>query len=145
MPTEADARIIVDRLLRESGWDIEDKGQVSTEEGASDGRADYVLKDQRSRPLAIVEAKKFSTDPYSAKEQALAYARTLGASFIIRSKLAELRIPFPKDKAEQRRIVGRLDALAAKQTELRRLQTETEAELAAFTPALLAKAFRGKL
>ena len=47
--------------------------------------------------------------------------------------------------AEQRRIVARLDALAAKNSELRRLQTETEAELAAFTPALLAKAFRGEL
>ncbi len=47
--------------------------------------------------------------------------------------------------AEQRRIAAHLDALAAKQTELRRLQTETEAELAAFTPALLAKAFKGEL
>lgn len=46
---------------------------------------------------------------------------------------------------EQRRIVTRLDALSAKQTELRRLQTETEAELAAFTPALLARAFKGQL
>jgi hypothetical protein len=36
-------------------------------------------------------------------------------------------------------------AAYAKQTELRRLQKETEAELAAFTPALLAKAFRGEL
>lgn len=35
--------------------------------------------------------------------------------------------------------------LAAKQSELRRLQTETDADLAAFTPALLAKAFRGEL
>ena len=61
------------------------------------------------------------------------------------AKLAALRIPFPKSKAEQSRIVGHLDALAAKQAELRRLQTETEAELAAFTPALLAKAFRGEL
>ena len=61
------------------------------------------------------------------------------------SKLAALRIPFPKSKDEQRRIVSRLDALLAKQTELRRLQAETEAELAAFTPALLAKAFRGEL
>lgn len=52
------------------------------------------------------------------------------------------RVP---DRATQRRIVTRLDALSAKQTELRRLQTETEAELAAFTPALLAKAFRGEL
>jgi type I restriction enzyme S subunit len=55
-----------------------------------------------------------------------------------------LSIPVP-DAATQRRIVARLDALAAKQTELRRLQSETDAELAAFTPALLAKAFRGEL
>jgi len=55
-------------------------------------------------------------------------------------------IPIPEvPVAEQRRIVSRLDALAAKQAELRRLQTETEAELAAFTSALLAKAFRGEL
>jgi type I restriction enzyme S subunit len=52
------------------------------------------------------------------------------------------RVPEPP---EQARIVGLLSSLLAKQTELRRLQTETEAELAAFTPALLAKAFRGEL
>lgn len=57
---------------------------------------------------------------------------------------SQLPIPVPSP-ASQRRIVTRLDALAAKQTGLRRLQTETEAELAAFTPALLAKAFRGEL
>ena len=60
------------------------------------------------------------------------------------SEWAPLPIPVPKPR-EQRRIVEHLDALAAKQAELRRLQTETEAELAAFTPALLAKAFRGEL
>jgi hypothetical protein len=36
-------------------------------------------------------------------------------------------------------------SLADKQTELRRLPTGTEAGLAAFTPALLAQAFRGEL
>jgi hypothetical protein len=45
MSNEPDARIIIDRLLREADWDIEDKAQVSTEEAAADGRADYVLKD----------------------------------------------------------------------------------------------------
>ena len=39
----------------------------------------------------------------------------------------------------------RLRKAWSKQTELRQLQTETEAELASFTPALLAKAFRGEL
>jgi type I restriction enzyme S subunit len=55
-----------------------------------------------------------------------------------------LPIPIP-DAVTQRRIVARLDALAAKQAELRRLQAETDVGLAAFTPALLAKAFRGEL
>lgn len=61
------------------------------------------------------------------------------------SKLAALRIPFPKSKDEQRRIVARLDALAAKRAELNLLHAETQAALAAFTPAVLAKAFRGEL
>ena len=59
--------------------------------------------------------------------------------------LAETTVRFPDDLAEQRRVVERLDALTAKQTELHRLQKETEADLSAFTPALLAKAFRGEL
>jgi type I restriction enzyme S subunit len=59
--------------------------------------------------------------------------------------LGETTVRYPPDRAEQRRIVSRLGALAAKHAELRRLQTETEAELAAFTPALLTKAFRGEL
>lgn len=48
MPTEADARIVVDRLLREADWNIENKSVVSTEEAAADGRADYLLKTSRT-------------------------------------------------------------------------------------------------
>ena len=40
---ETDARIIVDRLLRGAGWDIEDKNQVTTEESIKDG-LDIALK-----------------------------------------------------------------------------------------------------
>lgn len=85
MPTEADTRIILDRLLREAGWDIENKAIVSTEEPAADGRADYLLKNRRTRPLAVGEAKRFSIDPYSAKEQAKEYAISLAAPFILLS------------------------------------------------------------
>jgi len=46
------------------------------------GRADYVLYDQRGRPLAIIEAKKNAIDPYVAKQQALPYAKAIGAPFI---------------------------------------------------------------
>jgi hypothetical protein len=42
-------------------------------------------------------------------------------------------------------VVSLADALAAKQAGPRRLQTGTEAALAAFTPALLAQAFKGEL
>jgi type I site-specific restriction endonuclease len=85
MPQETDARILIDRLLREAGWNVEDRAQVSTEEPAADGRADYVLKDSRSRPLAVIEAKRFSVDPYSAKDQARAYAESLPVHFVILS------------------------------------------------------------
>ena len=85
MPSEASARIVIDRLLREAGWDIENAGRVSTEEATTDGRADYVLKNQRTQPLGIVEAKRFSVDPYTAKEQARAYALQLAAPFILLS------------------------------------------------------------
>jgi len=85
MPSEADARIVVDRFLRGAGWDIENKSVVSTEEAAADGRADYLLKNQRTQPLAVLESKKFSVDPYSAKQQAKDYAVSLRAPFVILS------------------------------------------------------------
>jgi len=85
MPTEADARIVIDQLLREAGWDITNKAQVSTEEPAADGRADYLLKNSRTQPIAVIEAKRFAVDPYSAKEQAKAYAVSLGVPFVFLS------------------------------------------------------------
>ena len=110
--TEADARIVVDDLLRQAGWDPADKSQVLTEKwiygtghpitpevadpatggtGAvviSDGdeiptgKADYVLMDRRGHPLAIIEAKRTAIEPYSAKQQALPYAKLIGSPFI---------------------------------------------------------------
>jgi type I restriction enzyme, R subunit len=85
MSTEADARMLIDKLLEAAGWAITNKAQVSTEEASSDGRTDYLLKDSRTRPLAVIEAKRFAVDPYTAKEQAINYAKSLGAPFIILS------------------------------------------------------------
>ena len=85
MGTEADARMLIDKLLEAADWDITNKALVSTEEASSDGRADYLLKDSRTRPLAVIEAKRFAVDPYTAKEQARDYAQSLGAPFIILS------------------------------------------------------------
>ena len=106
--SEADARIVIDVQLRAAGWDPIDKSQVRTEVplnraeqevqagivptiGAiqtSDGDVkptgfiDYVLYDQRGRPLAIIEAKKQAIHPYTAKQQALPYAKRIGAPYI---------------------------------------------------------------
>ncbi len=46
------------------------------------GRADYVLLDQNGRPLAVIEAKRSGIQPYVAKQQALPYAKKIGAPFI---------------------------------------------------------------
>lgn len=59
--------------------------------------------------------------------------------------LKEQIVYFPEDKAKQRNIVEYLNGLQSKAEELKQLQADTETELAAFTPALLAKAFRGEL
>ena len=104
---ETDARILIDDLLRVAGWDPADKFQVQTEvpvagappgiespgstatvlrtgdgDSMRTGRADYVLRDQRGRPLAIIEAKRQAIHPYVAKHQALPYAKRIGAPFI---------------------------------------------------------------
>lgn len=103
---ETDARILIDDQLRAAGWNPADKSQVRTEllvtpfagvaqtgngvaaSRTSDGdeiptgRADYVLLDQRGRPLAVIEAKRKAMNPYVAKQQALPYAKQIGAPFI---------------------------------------------------------------
>ena len=100
--SEADARILIDALLRQAGWDPADKSQVRTEvsvsspaalhdapAGAADleetRRTDYILQAANGRPLAVVEAKRGRIDPYTAKEQTLPMAKRIGAPFIFLS------------------------------------------------------------
>ena len=81
--TEADARIVIDDLLRQAGWDPADKSQVLTEHASPEcGRADYLLLSRNGRPLAIIEAKRTAIEPYTAKQQALPYAKKIGSPFI---------------------------------------------------------------
>jgi type I restriction enzyme R subunit len=103
---ESYARILIDDLLMQVGWDPKDRSEVGTEvpvhlitgkDPAPDyaginsfgeasyhiaGRADYVLYGQNGRPLAVIEAKKNAINPYVAKQQALPYAQHLDAPFI---------------------------------------------------------------
>ena len=67
-----------------------------------------------------------------------------GFTAIKREQLEAIEIPVPPLE-EQRRIVSRIEELTRRVEEARRILKEAEAELAAFTPSLLAKAFRGEL
>ncbi|MBT3293493.1 DEAD/DEAH box helicase family protein [Candidatus Peregrinibacteria bacterium] len=103
---EAQARIKINKLLEESQWRFEDSGSekanirleadVKFENLGDDfedaethdkrrGAIDFLLLDKDGRALVVVEAKKESIDPLSAKEQARNYARNINARFIILS------------------------------------------------------------
>ena len=98
---EAQARIKINRLLEEAGWRFEDseagEANIQLEAGVKyadlgdnfetqkSGSIDFLLLDKDKCPLVVVEAKKESINPLSAKEQARNYARNNGARFIILS------------------------------------------------------------
>ncbi len=100
-PKEAKARIKINKLLEESGWRFEDneKGKANIQlepgvkyaelgddfENEARGFIDFLLLDKDGRALVVVEAKKESIDPLSAREQARNYARNAGARFVILS------------------------------------------------------------
>jgi type I restriction enzyme R subunit len=82
---EAFTRVLLDRALEYSDWDLLDPDQVVFEYHSQSGRADYILKDRLGRPLAVLEAKREDKDPYDAKEQGRGYAENHGAPFVILS------------------------------------------------------------
>ena len=98
---EAKARIKINKLLEESGWLFEDSGKNKANirlepgvkltdlgenfENTTLGFIDFLLLDKDGKALVVIEAKKESIDPLSAKEQARNYARNAGARFIILS------------------------------------------------------------
>lgn len=70
--------------------------------------------------------------------------RTLAQPTLNVGQLSQTPIPLPP-LPEQRRIVAELDALQAEVDALKRLQSETAAELDALLPAILDRAFKGEL
>jgi type I restriction enzyme R subunit len=83
--TEAFSRILIDKALEASDWDLLNPKQVRFEQNAVSGRADYLLMDDLGRVLCVLEAKREDLDPYDAKEQARGYAENLNAPFVILS------------------------------------------------------------
>jgi type I restriction enzyme R subunit len=98
---EASARIKINKLLEDSGWRFEANKNGSANiqlepgvrlsdlgedfENVSNGYIDFLLLDKDGRALVVVEAKKESIDPLSAKDQARNYARNVNARFVILS------------------------------------------------------------
>jgi len=82
---EAFSRILIDKALEFSGWDLLDPKQIQFESHTANGRADYLLKNGLGHVLCVLEAKRENLDPYDAKEQARGYAENLKAPFIILS------------------------------------------------------------
>jgi type I restriction enzyme R subunit len=108
MPSEAQARITINKMLEDAGWRFLPDGDGNREnvilehrlsgrtfspnadlgndfERAPEGFVDYVLLNTDGRAVAVIEAKRESIDPLTAKEQARAYAETLKASHIFLS------------------------------------------------------------
>src|SRR5437867_351231 len=108
MPSEAQARITINKMLGDAGWRFLPDGDDNREnvilehrlggrtfspnadlgndfERAPEGFVDYVLLNTDGRAVAVVEAKKESIDPLTAKEQARSYAENLNAGHIFLS------------------------------------------------------------
>jgi type I restriction enzyme R subunit len=108
MPSEAQARITINQMLEDAGWRFLPDGQGRREnivcehrvgrrafspsldlgkdfEHAPNGFVDYVLLNTDQRAVAVVEAKREGIDPLTGKEQARAYAESLGVSHIFLS------------------------------------------------------------
>jgi type I restriction enzyme R subunit len=108
MPSEAQARITINKLLEEAGWRFLPDTQGRREnivcehritrrafspnedlgkdfEHSPNGFIDYLLLNADQRPVAVAEAKREGIDPLTGKEQARVYAESLGVSHIFLS------------------------------------------------------------
>lgn len=89
--TEAETRrLYIDMMLREAGWEVlENKGEIMPRKACIEvevegmpnnqgiGYADYVLFNEQNLPVAVIEAKRTSTDLNVGKHQAELYAECL--------------------------------------------------------------------
>ncbi|MGO9138772.1 MAG: DEAD/DEAH box helicase family protein [Syntrophales bacterium] len=106
MTKEAKARILINDLLHRSGWrffdDESGPANIALEahvklkrealnalgddfEKTTNGFVDYLLRDERGFPIAVLEAKSEKYDPLIGKEQARKYAHSQNVRFIILS------------------------------------------------------------
>lgn len=89
-------RLFIDLMLRDAGWELVGKDNVSLPNKAGTeievhgmpsqdvGYADYVLFGADGKPLAVIEAKRTSKDPVIGKHQAELYADCLERQYNVR-------------------------------------------------------------
>tara|TARA_A100001015_G_scaffold207434_1_gene231969 strand:+ start:927 stop:2714 length:1788 start_codon:yes stop_codon:yes gene_type:complete len=85
---EANIRHLIDKGLRNSGWKFlsESENPDAIPEFPTDsGTADYVLKDSKGFPLAVIEAKREMKSPLDGKEQGRKYSKSLNCRFVFLS------------------------------------------------------------
>ena len=105
--SEAFARVRIDALLADAGWDLTDGSSVLFEHALPDGTlADYVLCDRQGRPMAALEAKRASIDPITAQDQGRHYAEQLGVPFVFLSNGEKVRFLDRETEAHAREIAG---------------------------------------
>lgn len=98
---EAKARLKINQMLEDAGWrlfddengpanvDVENKVDMHAYgddfQNTKTGYIDYLLLNNDQKPIAVLEAKRESISPLSAKEQARKYANSLHVRFVILS------------------------------------------------------------
>jgi len=106
MAKEARARIKINKFLEDAGWrffdDAAGKANISLEhnakiskddidefdsdfENTEDGFLDFLLLDEDSFPLVVLEAKREEKNPLDGKEKARQYAKSQNVRFVILS------------------------------------------------------------
>jgi len=114
---EAQARIKINRLLEASGWRLTDsengKANVALEtktplgddfEHVKNSFIDYLLLDNNQKPVCVLEAKRETISPLSAKEQARRYAYSVFDAYITNEQVR---------KAIESREFGRLAGIGS--------------------------------
>ena len=75
-------QVLIDPLLRKLGWDVSNPNIVQLEYQVREGRPDYALM-SKSKPLAVVEAKRLGSDLDEVIKQAFNYANPGGIPYMI--------------------------------------------------------------
>lgn len=134
-------------VVRYNG-DINRVAKAAIYKGTDDSKVVFPDKLMRLRPdltRMLPDFLVFALNTRSVRKQIEGIGKTTAGNIgISGSNVKSFIVPIPPIP-EQRRIMAELDDLQAEVDVLKRMQTETTAELDALLPAILDKAFKGEL